>query len=156
MIKSSRVAGAASAKTGTGCLGNILMDGWMHIQAAADVQACGSGWGRPPSTSLVLTSFCCAALQVILSSSVFIPGLQLKQRCEDISHMARHLHVTVSQGFGGPGRSCIIAFAHFATPTSIVIFSLCSQQQLAAGSLYSLFIYRLQALQMCKSAHTWG
>jgi hypothetical protein len=39
-------------------------------------------------------------------------------------------------GLGGPGRSCIIAFALFCHSKSIVIFSLCSS--VAAGSLCSL------------------
>jgi hypothetical protein len=43
------------------------------------------------------------ALQVNLSPYVFVPVVQLKQRCEDLSHKARHLHAAVSQGLGGPG-----------------------------------------------------
>jgi hypothetical protein len=77
-------------------------------RASSDVKACSGGWGRPPSTSLVLTSFCCAALQVILSSYVFVAVLQLKQRCEDLSHMARHLHATAvaAQLVGGTNGYC--------------------------------------------------
>jgi hypothetical protein len=55
-------------------------------RASSDVKDCSSGWGKPPSTSLAQTSWCCAAWQVVLSLYVFIPVLQ--QRCEDVSHKA--------------------------------------------------------------------
>jgi hypothetical protein len=61
--------------------------------ASCDVKACGSGWGRPPSDSVMLTLFCCAVLQnMMIYSYMFAqPVLQLNQRCQAPLNQSRIL-----------------------------------------------------------------
>jgi hypothetical protein len=81
------------------------------------------------------------ALQVNLSPYVFVPVVQLKQRCEDLSHKARHLHAAVSQGLGGPGALAYSTLQQQCNTllhsNSILMCSLCSP--VAVCSLQTLW-----------------